>query len=121
MYKFTCVCHSNHFFVDAINDNIACSSCHKIYPIKQAKIIASLNPNLSENNGIGTFIILKKTVSIENPTVDDAYRGATCEIAGVEAGKVYSSRSIASNDAQRLTHYSGIGFVVVPIEDWSNS
>lgn len=60
------------------------------------------------------FIIVKLYHTNGYMTEADGYRGASCELAGVEPGKVYLSRMEAKQDAQRLSCYN-YGFAIVEI------
>jgi hypothetical protein len=60
------------------------------------------------------FIIMKRSRAYEGATPLDAYSvPETCACAGVEPGKVYNSRESAQVDADKLSRYNPIGFVVV--------
>lgn len=62
------------------------------------------------------FIIMKKTRAIESPTVDFAYKQPeTCACAEVEPGKVYADRESAQIDADKLSKFNPVGFVVCSV------
>jgi hypothetical protein len=60
------------------------------------------------------FIIMKSSRAYEGATPANAYRQPeTCACAGVEPGKVYTSRESAKVDADKLSVCNSVGFVVV--------
>ncbi len=60
------------------------------------------------------FIIMKSSRAYESATPANAYRQPeTCACAGVEPGKVYTSRESAKVDADKLSVCNSVGFVVV--------
>ena len=63
------------------------------------------------------FIIQKSSRARENPTALNAYSASTCIEAGIEPGKIYDCRDEAQRDADRLTKYNPVGFVVTPLSD----
>jgi hypothetical protein len=61
------------------------------------------------------FVIMKSSRAVDTPTPASAYRGSTCIRAGVEPGKVYDSFETANADAEKLTRYNPVGFVVLTL------
>lgn len=63
------------------------------------------------------FIITKDTRLPAGTVVQatSAYSGPTCERAGVEPGRIYSSRAEAKPDAQLLSEFNGVGFYVLEV------
>jgi hypothetical protein len=60
------------------------------------------------------FIIMKSSRAYEGATPANAYRQPeTCACAGVEPGKVYTSRESAKVDADKLSVCNSVGFIVV--------
>lgn len=59
------------------------------------------------------YIIMKSSRSFDNPSAIWAYRGSTCIDAGVEPGKIYDDFESAQKDADKLTKYNPVGFVVL--------
>jgi hypothetical protein len=60
------------------------------------------------------FIIMKSSRAYEGATPANAYRQPeTCACAGVEPGRVYTSRESAQVDANKLGLCNPVGFVVV--------
>jgi hypothetical protein len=60
------------------------------------------------------FIIMKSSRAYEGATPANAYRQPeTCACAGVEPGKVYTSRESAKVDADKLSVCNSVGFGVV--------
>lgn len=77
-------------------------------PVLGAESPASQEPALQ-------FIIMKSSRAFDGATPEYAYRGSTCERAGIEPGKVYSDFNAASADADKLTEFNPVGFVVLTL------
>jgi len=69
------------------------------------------------------FIIMKKSRAYDNPTPRNAYRGPAAENLAKDnpefkPGQVYGSREEAEKWAKELTRYNGVGFEVIPLQDF---
>lgn len=64
---------------------------------------------------MAAYIIVKGSRLKDYYTIFDAYKGPTCQAAGVPAGWVYTDRNLASQHAQLLTKFNPVGFVVVDV------
>lgn len=65
---------------------------------------------------VSAYIIVKGSRLKDNYTTRDAYKGPTCQTAGVPEGWVYTDRNLASLHAQLLTKFNPVGFVVVDVK-----
>lgn len=63
------------------------------------------------------YIIMKSSRAFEGATAPWAYRGPTCNAAGVTPGQIYENKVDAETDAARLTKYNPAGFVVLELKD----
>lgn len=60
--------------------------------------------------------VITKSHRVSEITKDSGYRGFSCDLAGVEEGKVYDDLVEATRDCAKLTKVNPIGFVVHWIE-----
>lgn len=72
--------------------------------------------NTTEINDM-KYVIIKASRSHAGDCVTtfDAYTGPTCESAFVKPGRVYSSFPAAQKDADKLSRYNPVGFIVAGI------
>lgn len=63
------------------------------------------------------WIIVKASRIPRHPTTENAYKGPTSRLAGVEPGKVYDTHEAAQKDAVKLASWNRAGFVVIEVAE----
>jgi len=78
----------------------------KITKSQLKQIIKEELESVLQEKGGGTWILVKKSRHVENPTRDSGYKG-----------KTYASKEEAQKEADRLTKGNPVGFDVVKVEE----